>query len=231
MTDSMVIWQPGMSLEALEKKTILFAYKYYRSNKTLTAQSLGIAVRTLDNKLAQYEEQGEKEAYMSPKREEILERNQRGLTKTGPGGRSHRVSGDETQYHKSIGEDGAVVHKSGPGGRLSAEQLAELRERKAAANLSAASTQGAAQLQTNPEVPKAIEQNDDGAKAGLSVEPLAETPAQHALPVQPGPEVQGVSPQSAPAHSGQSYSGNLRRGSQGPQQAQIHNGNKRKGNR
>lgn len=47
-------WQPGMTLEAIEKDAILKAYRHYRGNKTVTAQALGIAIRTLDNKLESY---------------------------------------------------------------------------------------------------------------------------------------------------------------------------------
>lgn len=54
-----VTWQPGITLEQLEKATIIKALRFFQGNKTLTAQSLGIAVKTLYNKLEQYEsEQG-----------------------------------------------------------------------------------------------------------------------------------------------------------------------------
>lgn len=49
-----VMWSPGMSLESLEKHVILKAFRFYRGNKTTTAQALGISVRTLDNKLDKY---------------------------------------------------------------------------------------------------------------------------------------------------------------------------------
>jgi transcriptional regulator with PAS, ATPase and Fis domain len=47
-------WSPGMKLDDVEKETILAAYQYYHQNKTQTAASLGIAIRTLDYKLAKY---------------------------------------------------------------------------------------------------------------------------------------------------------------------------------
>lgn len=53
---STIIWSPGMSLASIEKLVILEAYRFFRSNKTATATALGIAIRTLDNKLQQYEE-------------------------------------------------------------------------------------------------------------------------------------------------------------------------------
>lgn len=52
-----IMWSVGMSLDALEKLVVERAFKFYRGNKTATASSLGIAIRTLDNKLAQYEQQ------------------------------------------------------------------------------------------------------------------------------------------------------------------------------
>lgn len=51
-----MLWQPGQTLDDIEKEVILKAIKFYGGNKTRTASSLGIAVRTLDNKLAIYNE-------------------------------------------------------------------------------------------------------------------------------------------------------------------------------
>jgi len=50
-----IMWSPGTSLEQLEKMVILKAYAFYKKNKTATANSLGIAIRTLDSKLEKYE--------------------------------------------------------------------------------------------------------------------------------------------------------------------------------
>lgn len=52
-----VYWSPGMKLESLEQHVILKAYAFYHKNKTATANSLGISIRTLDNKLEKYEMQ------------------------------------------------------------------------------------------------------------------------------------------------------------------------------
>ncbi len=52
-----IVWTPGVSLEAMEKQIIEAAYGFYRGNKTATAQSLGISIRTLDNKLERYAEE------------------------------------------------------------------------------------------------------------------------------------------------------------------------------
>ena len=49
-------WQPGMTLEAIEKEAILQAIRFYRGNKTATANALGFAIRTLDAKLEKYKQ-------------------------------------------------------------------------------------------------------------------------------------------------------------------------------
>ncbi len=51
----MIMWSPGVTLEGIEQQVIIKAYAFYRKNKTATAQSLGISIRTLDNKLEKYE--------------------------------------------------------------------------------------------------------------------------------------------------------------------------------
>lgn len=47
-------WTPGMTLAAVERAVIEKAYRFYEENKTRTAQALGIAIRTLDNRLEEY---------------------------------------------------------------------------------------------------------------------------------------------------------------------------------
>lgn len=58
-------WSPGVSLESVEKQAIILAYRFYRGNKTATANSLGIAIRTLDSKLEKYhaDDLGEEKRY------------------------------------------------------------------------------------------------------------------------------------------------------------------------
>ena len=54
-------WSPGVTLENVEKQVILAAFRHFRGNKTVTANALGIAIRTLDNKLEKYEADGKAE--------------------------------------------------------------------------------------------------------------------------------------------------------------------------
>lgn len=50
-----VIWSPGQTLDLLEKEVIVKAFRFYHGNKTATSNSLGISIRTLENKLEKYE--------------------------------------------------------------------------------------------------------------------------------------------------------------------------------
>lgn len=55
-----IFWTPGMSLDYLEKHVILQAYRFYQ-HKTTTANSLGISVRTLDERLKRYAQEDEED--------------------------------------------------------------------------------------------------------------------------------------------------------------------------
>lgn len=82
VVQNIVHWSPGISLESMERQVILAAFRYYRGNKTATAQSLGIAIRTLDNKLEKYQsedkQQEERENATESQRAEFLKAS-RGL--------------------------------------------------------------------------------------------------------------------------------------------------------
>lgn len=79
----MISWEPGITVDIAEKMIILQAFKFYRGNKTQTAQSLGIAIRTLDSKLERY---AEDDRTQSANRErlqierEAINQKQRGLS-------------------------------------------------------------------------------------------------------------------------------------------------------
>jgi two-component system response regulator FlrC len=47
-------WMPGRTLNDIERNVILDALKYHQGNRTHTAKALGISIRTLRNKLAEY---------------------------------------------------------------------------------------------------------------------------------------------------------------------------------
>lgn len=48
------MWQPGKKLEDIEREVILAAMKFFYNNKTRAAESLGISIRTIDNKMEKY---------------------------------------------------------------------------------------------------------------------------------------------------------------------------------
>lgn len=78
MHDS-IIWSPGVSLEAVEEQVIKKALNHFRGNKVSTAAALGISVRTIDNKVAQYEAKRklreEQHAERQKRNAEFLERS------------------------------------------------------------------------------------------------------------------------------------------------------------
>ena len=51
-------WQPGRTLIQIEQQVILDALQYHSGNRTHTAKALGISIRTLRNKLAEFREMG-----------------------------------------------------------------------------------------------------------------------------------------------------------------------------
>ncbi len=55
MSEAMLkAWMPGTTLDDIEKNVIIEALKYHQGNRTHTARALGISIRTLRNKLADY---------------------------------------------------------------------------------------------------------------------------------------------------------------------------------
>lgn len=82
MNNEVIIWSPGVTLEAIEKEVILVAFRHFRGNKERTAEALGITSRTLYTKLDHYkqteEEQKQRAENERIKREEFRAR-QRGV--------------------------------------------------------------------------------------------------------------------------------------------------------
>lgn len=83
----MIHWTPGITLESAEKEIIQQALKFYGRNKTQTADSLGIAIRTLDNKLEKYES----DRVAEENRRAAATANHRGLLDAQRGGRPVQV--------------------------------------------------------------------------------------------------------------------------------------------
>lgn len=76
--NEMIFWSPGTSLDSMEKMVILKAFQFFRKNKTATCASLGISVRTLDNKLERYEAEAnaerDRQIYLAKQRTDHLSR-------------------------------------------------------------------------------------------------------------------------------------------------------------
>ncbi len=51
-------WEPGRTLDDIEREVILKALNYHQGNRTHTARALGISIRTLRNKLSDYRHLG-----------------------------------------------------------------------------------------------------------------------------------------------------------------------------
>ncbi len=54
MSNELIIWSPGMTLDHVERLVILKAYSFYKQNKTATSTALGVSIRTLDERLKKY---------------------------------------------------------------------------------------------------------------------------------------------------------------------------------
>jgi two-component system, response regulator FlrC len=52
------LWKPGRTLDEIERTVILEALKHFSGNRTHTAKALGISIRTLRNKLAEFRVMG-----------------------------------------------------------------------------------------------------------------------------------------------------------------------------
>lgn len=115
--DNSVFWSPGMKLEDLERLVIEKAYKHYRENKTATANSLGISIRTLDSRLDKYEMDAIEEEHRNGEREierrRLLDRS-RGIVTEG------------SFYESQIQ---VAPHGYDAGGRVRAEPIANASEK------------------------------------------------------------------------------------------------------
>lgn len=53
----MILWQPGVTLANMEKMIIRESLRLNHGSKPAVASSLGISLRTVDNKLKEYDEE------------------------------------------------------------------------------------------------------------------------------------------------------------------------------
>lgn len=57
-----IVWQPGVELEVIEREVIEAALRYFANNKQQAADSLGVSVRTIHNKIKKWKEDDEAKA-------------------------------------------------------------------------------------------------------------------------------------------------------------------------
>lgn len=78
----MIHWVPGVTVDGAEKEVILQALKFYKGNKTMTSNALGISIRTIDHKLERYENERRESEALATRRladqQSLLDR-QRGI--------------------------------------------------------------------------------------------------------------------------------------------------------
>lgn len=126
----MITWQPGMSLEALEKSAIFEAMKFFQNNKAATARALGIAPRTLDNKLEKYAAEDKERVSFDDEqrkeRESFLQRQRHGAL-ADTGGNIPSASGvAKTGIGPKTGAPGESHISNGASTRLDAQPVAQV---------------------------------------------------------------------------------------------------------
>ncbi len=106
-----IYWSPGESLLALERRVIEKAFQHYRENKSATATSLGITVKTLENKLLRYKEEDDEQAERVKQHERFKEehlRRARGLPQS-PDGSFWPKEGSSSDAETGNGVEPSVI--------------------------------------------------------------------------------------------------------------------------
>jgi hypothetical protein len=177
-----VNWVPGITLDEMEKNCILAAFRFYRGNKTQTAGSLKIAIRTLESKLEQYETdklRDQERAATDREEQRVTLERMRGtqLTKQFAAGSSHQWT-EDAKPNVELDAEGAV-----PGPTLTSQELGAFSR----------GSEGHA---------KADRQNDKGgdeAGAGPRLEPVAADKPKPPLPMPQRKKVQKLLPKQSRA--------------------------------
>lgn len=71
-----IVWQPGVELEEIEREVIEAALKYFAYNKQQAANSLGVSVRTIHNKIKKWQSDDEAKAKESDRRDQLAKQKQ-----------------------------------------------------------------------------------------------------------------------------------------------------------
>jgi hypothetical protein len=167
-----LLWTPGCTLELLEEMAVRQALQYCQGNKTAAASALGIAVRTLDNKLEIYAEKDR---------------------------RMKAVESERAKQQKEFSERCKGVVPAVLDGRpkFVRQPAPEVRPLKAPEPVPAPGIEQKA----DEKAPEAVREHSDGATTGLCVEPPKETPKEPEMPLPKREEVQSVLPEQNPPRS------------------------------
>ena len=128
-----IVWTPGISLEDVEKQVILKAYRHFQSNKTATSIALGISIRTLDARLAKFDEDTkaatEAEYDARQRRQEQLNRARGIVTKQSPAVQAPIANNDgkEASAQAPDGIRGQPVAEAAPQQQVPVPQREEVQ--------------------------------------------------------------------------------------------------------
>lgn len=106
-----IIWSPGVTLANIEEQVVKKALAHFHFNKTVTANALGICVRTLHSKLEQYDIEDKKRAKAQEdfkrRNEDFLARS-RGLQNGQPSGSGTWLMSDKSDFKTEIKPEAPV---------------------------------------------------------------------------------------------------------------------------
>ncbi len=112
MSYDAIFWSPGTTLEEVEAQVISKAYQFYRGNKSATARSLGIAIRTLDDKLVKLKLDEEARNATAEERKIAAARRLRQARGLEPADAWQATANGGTQAEAGLGEESVAVAAS-----------------------------------------------------------------------------------------------------------------------
>jgi hypothetical protein len=187
MSTELITWSPGVTLAAIEKDVILKAFRHHRGNKTQTSISLGISIRTLDNKLELYAREGkENEIRLEQQRardDEFIRRS-RGPVR----GVDGSVSDEALRAYRN--PDGVEIEEHT--GNQIEESEAELSNEDEGADFDQEP-----ELEADSGSAEPLFEDDFDSSEGVHVESTSKARSEHDVPVRKQKKVQKVSPRKA----------------------------------
>jgi hypothetical protein len=197
-------WQPGMTMESIEKMAIEQAMEFYKGVKTQVAISLAMSIRTLDAKLEKYglDKKTENERVRREKYErENHTRRARGLPTLAEQPKEFEDERLEREFTEGALQKENELRRQRGHAPLDPNTIEHDRFIVERTNERRAKARKLAESQ-RAEIERAAQSRDEKTKARLHVQSDQESSEEHAMPVPLGKEVQGVLPESG-ARSGQ----------------------------